>query len=144
MQASFSIDVDPARHFVRIRMSGFYKTDDIARFIAARELTLGQLTCGPNEHLTLVDIREMVIQSQEAVAGFGKVIHDPRHMSKRLAIVVSRSLARMQIQRAAAGRDVHYFTDDAGAAEQWLIDGDASTNSPPRRAGVTHLRPSPG
>lgn len=140
MQADFSINVDPTRDLVRIRMGGFFKINDIARFIAVRDLVHETLRCGPNQHLTLVDIREMGIQSQEAVAGFGKALHDPRHISKRLAIVVSKSLARMQIQRAAAGRNVHYFTDDAGAAEQWLIEGDAPGDPRPR-AGVTDPQP---
>jgi hypothetical protein len=139
MQANFSINVDTSRDLVRISMSGFFKAEDIARFVVTRDLTHELLRCGPNQHLTLVDIREMEIQSQEAVSGFGKVIHDPRHRSKRLAIVVSKSLARMQVQRAAAGRDVRYFTDDAGAAEQWLIEGDLSDS-----ASITDLQPSPG
>ena len=63
----------------------------------------------------------MLIQSQEAVERFRAILMNPTYTSKRIAIVVSKTLARMQIQRAAAGRDVKFFTDDTAAARAWLL-----------------------
>ena len=68
------------------------------------------LRCRQNEHLTLVDIREMDIQAQDSVVAFQRVLTDPSKTSKRLAFVVARSLARMQIKRAADSRDARYFS----------------------------------
>ena len=122
MQPTFAIDVDTSRHIIHIVMAGFFAPEDIARFRYARGLALERLTCGPNEHLTLIDIRGMQIQSQETVASFSQLFQERLHASKAVAFVVSRSLARLQAQRAAAGRNVAYFIDDVAAAERWLLE----------------------
>lgn len=121
MQAEFSIRVDIARHLVRITMSGFFLDEDIARFVAARNDAHRLLQSAPNEHLTLVDIRDMDIQAQETVGRFQQVLSDPATVSRRIAFVVARSLARMQVQRAASNREARYFMDPQ-AAEVWLLD----------------------
>ncbi|GAA0675399.1 hypothetical protein GCM10009102_29560 [Sphingomonas insulae] len=102
-------------------MSGFFSPADICRFSEARDDAHHMLRCGPNEHVTLVDIRGMQIQGQESVAEFAALLSRKEHASKRIAFVVSQSLARLQIQRAASGRDAGYFIDDPIAAEQWLF-----------------------
>jgi len=121
MTSKFTIAIDPLLNLVQIEMSGFYEEADIMAFEVARNEAHLQLRCGPNEHLTLIDIRLMLIQSQEAVAGFKRILDNPTYRSKRIAIVVSQTLARMQIERAAADRDVRYFTEDTSAAREWLL-----------------------
>ncbi|RZL22335.1 MAG: hypothetical protein EOP64_08350, partial [Sphingomonas sp.] len=101
MPSEFAIAADPLLGLIQIDMSGFFLEADIRAFEEARNEAHSQLRCGPNEHLTLVDIRSMQIQSQEAVAAFKRILDNPAYKSKRIAIVVSHTLARMQIQRAA-------------------------------------------
>ncbi len=119
MQAHFSIDVDPLTSTVSITMSGFFEDTDIERFVACRNTEHLRLRCSPNEHVTLIDIRGMNIQSQASVEQFANVISDPTYASRKIAFVVERSLARMQIQRAAAGRDAGFFLSQE-EAETWL------------------------
>ena len=121
MTPSFFIDVDPSRNLIRITMSGFFSPDDVNRFIEARDNAHRQLRCGPNEHLTLVDIRDMHIQSQDVVEAFATLLSKPECRSKRIAFVVTQSLARLQIKRAASGRGAGYFNEDAAAAESWVF-----------------------
>lgn len=121
MVASFSIDVDAAASIVRITMSGFFNPSDIERFVDARNLAHRELCCGPNDHVTLVDITQMSIQSAESVEAFGRVLSEPRFASRGIAFVVARSLARAQICRAAAGRNAMFFTASVDA-ERWLLD----------------------
>lgn len=119
--AEFTIRVVPERHLVCIIMAGFFDVADIDRFAAARDEAHRALTSGPGEHLTMVDIRGMQIQSQDSVAAFSRLLTDPRQRSRRIAFVVAKSLARMQIQRAAQDRDdAGYFTDP-DEAERWLL-----------------------
>lgn len=125
MEAQFSIAVDVPRSLVTIMMAGFFSPDDIARFVEERDRAHMLLRCGPNAHLTLVDIREMKIQSQESVAQFQTVLANPSVRSRRLAIIVAQSLARTQVKRAANHRDAEYF-NDAAEAERWLLEGDAA------------------
>jgi len=61
----------------------------------------------------------MQIQSQETVTAFQQVLGDPRQASRRLAFVVARSLARLQIRRAASERQASYFTS-VEEAEAWV------------------------
>lgn len=120
MMPRMSIDVEPQRDLVRITLAGFFAPADVARFVAERDAAHQRLRCGPNQHLTLVDIRAMRIQSQDSVAAFQQVLGDPRMVSRRLAFVVARSLARLQIRRAAAEREAAYFTAIEDA-EAWLL-----------------------
>jgi len=122
MKAKFDISVDVERSLVRMTMSGFFSSEDIAQFVIARDVAHHLLRCRANEHLTLVDIREMDIQAQDCVVAFQRVLANPSKVSKRLAFVVARSLARMQIKRAADNRDASYFSE-ADEAEHWLLHG---------------------
>ncbi|WP_294196958.1 hypothetical protein [uncultured Sphingomonas sp.] len=114
-----SFDVEPQRNLVRITLAGFFTPDDVARFVAARDEAHRRLTCAPHGHVTLVDMRTMQIQSQETVAAFQRVLANPDATSRRLAFVVARSLARLQIKRAASERDAAYFTT-LEEAEAWV------------------------
>ena len=123
MSAQYQIDVEPKRNLVKIRMAGFFTERDIEGFLAARRLAHAKLRCGPNEHVTVNDIRDMKIQSQEIVEAFRTMLAEPEYRSRRLAFVVSPTLARTQVIRAIAGRDARCF-EDSWAAEAWLFYGD--------------------
>lgn len=123
MGAEFSFHVDPSRDFVRIRMAGFFTAEDIEAFLAARAEAHSRLTCAPNAHVTLNDLTDMKIQSQEAVDLFRALLAQTRYRSRRLAFVMAPTLARTQLSRALDKRDARCF-DDAWAAEAWLLLGD--------------------
>jgi hypothetical protein len=111
MSADFSITAEPARDLIRIRMNGFFGMDDIQRFIRERRKVHAQLTCGPNEHLTLNDIRDIKIQSQDIVDAFRALLADPAYRSRRLAFVVAPTLTRTQLFRALDSRSARTFED---------------------------------
>lgn len=129
MSARFQIDVDPARDLVRITMSGFYSAGDIDSFLAKREAAHRLLTCGPNEHLTLNDVRGMKIQSQDSVQAFQQMLSDPAYRSRRLAFVVDQTLALFQLERALANRDARCFAT-VQQAEAWLFERRAGEPAP--------------
>lgn len=119
--ASYSIEIDKARGLLRIAMSGFFLEEDVRRFSADKDTAIndmGGLSC---HHSTLVDIREMQIQSQEIVTAFRRVLSAQTAIRKPIAFLVSPSLARFQIRRAAGDRKAEYFTS-IEAAEAWLSD----------------------
>ncbi|WP_288458870.1 hypothetical protein [uncultured Sphingomonas sp.] len=123
MKAEYSFDPDTAHGLMRVRMAGFFEPGDVARFAADLMEQLAQLGRPPGEHLTLVDIRAMDIQSQQAVERFEQVLANSPMRSRRLAFVVGRSLSRMQIKRAASSRDAGYFQAPE-RAEAWLLGND--------------------
>jgi hypothetical protein len=120
MSAQFSIEVEPGRDLVRIRMAGFFMPDDIAAFLAARAAKHRLLQCAPNRHCTINDLRDMKIQSQESVELFRAILADPAYRSRRLAFVIGRTLTRTQLERAIDRRIARCF-DDPQQAEAWLF-----------------------
>lgn len=127
MCATFSITVDVPLSLVRMTLTGFFSPADVARFVEARDAAHRQLRSLPNQHVTLVDIRSMQIQSQEAVQEFQLVMSSPETASRRIAFVVSKSLARIQAQRAAVHRPANYFAN-VEDAEEWLVAEEAAVN----------------
>ena len=125
MSASFSFEIDRSRDLVRIRMAGLFTPADIAAFLDARRRAHAELGCGPNRHLTLNDVRQMKIQSQESVAAFRDMLSDPVYRSRRLAFVAAPTLARGQLLRALQNRDARCF-ETLEAAEAWLLAEDRS------------------
>ena len=123
MQPNFAFEVEPERNLVRVWLGGFFSPTDAAAFVKERDRVHQHLRCGPNEHITLVDIREMAIQPQESVSAFQKILSNPATKSRKLAFVTARSLARMQIKRAAASRDAAYF-ETVENAERWLFSNE--------------------
>lgn len=120
MDATFSIHIDVDRDVVRADLSGFFTVEDIARFVVVRDRAHRDLKCAQGAHVTLVDVRNMQIQSQESVAQFQRMLANPASQGRKIAFVVSQSLARMQAQRAASGRTAAYF-GSVEAAEDWLF-----------------------
>lgn len=132
MTATFSFDVEPERDLVRISMGGFFRPDDIADFVEARRVAHQALRCAPNAHLTINDLREMSIQSQDMVDAFQEMLAAPEYRSRRLAFVVGYTLARAQAIRALESRHARWF-DDPVKAEVWLFAEDTD-EMPLRRA----------
>jgi len=128
MSANFHVEVDPSRDLVRIRLSGFFTQDDIQAFLEARRVAHAQLRCGPNRHLTINDVTEMKIQSQEIVAAFRDMLSAREYQSRRLAFVTGPTLARSQLLRALVNRTARCF-DDVKTAEAWLFSDDASSRA---------------
>jgi len=133
MRAEFSIDVDPRRDLVRIRMAGFFRKGDIADFLEARRAAHEALCCAPNAHLTINDICGMDIQAHDIVDSFREMLAAPEYRSRRLAFIVGNTLARSQAIRAIESRAARWFTDPA-IAEDWLF-ADELPEMPLRRFG---------
>jgi hypothetical protein len=125
MAGQFLIDVDVPRDLVRITMSGFFGEPEILAFLGERMMAHRRLQCGPNQHLTLNDMRAMDIRSQQAVESFRSILASPEYRSRRLAFVVGPTLARTQVVRALANRHARIF-EDFWSAEAWLFAPDES------------------
>lgn len=122
MSAHYHFAIDPRQDLVRITMGGFFSEADIAAFARDQKRAYLELRCAANQHVTLVDMRAMQIQSQASVPQFQALMADPAMASRRIAFVVARSLARMQVKRATEGLPAALFMS-AEEAEQWLMEG---------------------
>ncbi|MEH3045941.1 hypothetical protein [Sphingomonas adhaesiva] len=126
MEGTFHFRVDATRNLIVTTITGFFDDDVFTRYLAARAAAFRELRCGPNEHLSLSDLRGMHIQSQEIVGHFAAMLAQPTYQSKRLGLVIGSSLARMQLSRALGGRaggNAQLFLD-YDEAEHWVLTGE--------------------
>lgn len=138
MDAHFTFETDASRDLVRVAMTGLFELADVDAFLAARRRAHAGLTCGPDQHVTLNDVRGMKIQPRATVAAFQALLAAPEFPSRRLAFVVAPTLARSQLMRALDRRRARCFTD-LDEAEAWLFS--AEDEQP--RATILPLRPLP-
>lgn len=123
MQADFTFRVDPARRLVRITIGGFFDEAAVVRYKIARDQAHASLGGSPGEHLTLVDLRSMNVQSQTVVSRFAALLGEGGAQSRRIAFLVDSALKGIQLKRALAGRDAGIFEDE-GEATRWLLAPD--------------------
>ncbi|WP_326523080.1 hypothetical protein [Sphingomonas sp.] len=123
MSAEHAIIVDPARRLLDVRMGGFYTPDDVRGYRQAIEAASVELGGDPGRQRMICDITEMQIQPQETVAAFAGFMADPRYATRKVAFIVSATLARMQIERAKGGRHAQTFLNRADALA-WLLAED--------------------
>ena len=132
MNEKFQFEIDRARGLVRITMSGFYEPEDVAAFVEARKKAHEELGLPRNAHMTLNDLRGMKVQSQDTVRAFQALLTAPEYRSRKLAFVVDRNLAAMQLERTLIARDAQVFTD-IPSAERYLFADEGA--EPIRRFG---------
>lgn len=120
MNANHLVTAFPDRDLLHITLSGFFGPADVAAFNRARIAAHARLTCAPNCHVTLVDIRDMKLQAQDVFATFRRLIAEPGTRARRIALVTGCSAVRMQARRLLDGDDIACFAD-IGDAEAWLM-----------------------
>ena len=121
MDATYQIIADPAMSTVQIVMAGFFAEGDVEAFCHHYMAALDQLRCGPNQHLTLVDMQGTKIQTREIVAAFSKFMNEPTVRSRKLAFVTASTLSRIQAQRLVERDSVRFFQDRT-CAGAWLYE----------------------
>jgi len=134
MKAKFAIEIEPLRGMLRISMTGMFMLADVRAFADARREAHRALGLAKNAHLTLNDVRQMIIQPQDTVGAFYEMLADPAYRSRRLAFVTAPTLVRGQLLRALDGRDDARCFSDPAQAELWLLEA-ASGTAPLRRFG---------
>ncbi|KQN25166.1 hypothetical protein ASE86_02600 [Sphingomonas sp. Leaf33] len=122
MNAAFAIETRRDLNLLDVRMAGFFSLDDVARYRAAMTEASRALGGDPGQQRLLCDISEMRIQSQQVVEAFRENMADPLYARRRIAFVVSPTLARTQVQRAMGNRTARLFLARE-EAEGWLAEG---------------------
>ncbi len=120
----FEIETSHADRMIFLRMGGVFATDEAHACAAAKEAAVDSLG-PPYDHSTLVDIRDLRLQTQEIFAIFTNFVANTKHKSRRIAIVAGEGTARMQFRRVAERAplraDMRFFTA-VDEARGWLED----------------------
>ncbi|MBB3175519.1 hypothetical protein FHR90_003375 [Endobacter medicaginis] len=106
-------------------MGGFFDGATIVSMKTERVRVIAALPCPANAHITLCDIRQMKIQSQERVQDFARLVGGDDIRSKRLAFVTGASLARIQAKRLTDRPGVEFFSNP-DTALNWLREPEAA------------------
>ncbi len=120
MSADFSIRLNRDRNLLDVRLGGFFTLDDVARYRSAITAASRELGGDPGQQIMLCDISDMRIQSQDVVEAFRQNMADPLYARRRVALIVTATLARTQAQRAVGRREARMFTSRVDA-EAWLF-----------------------
>jgi hypothetical protein len=124
----FEIETSPADRIISVRMIGGFTLDGARECAAAKEAAVNHLGPPYDVHSTLVDVRELRIQTRDVFAIFTSFVANTRHKSRKIAIVGGEGTARMQFRRVAEReplRDNMRFFTAVGDARDWLGQGAA-------------------
>jgi hypothetical protein len=122
---AFTIQIDAARKYVEIGMLGLWDDDAAKRFERELRCLLPALPkggCRIGEQNTLFDSTAYLVQSQDVTARLAGMAADPSIGSRRIAVLVSSTLSKLQTRRIAPGYGVF---DDREEAMSWLFEPDA-------------------
>ncbi len=118
---TYEIEADTAGAFLRLTLTGDWDAEIAARFAADVAATLRRMSAEGVRHgtlRTLVDMRHKNVVPQNVAAEFAKMVR-PDSPSKRIALLVSGALHRLQAKRIADARQRVF--DDEDAALAWLL-----------------------
>lgn len=118
----YTITTNHAVRLIEITLVGFWSVETAKGFVADQELAVAKLGPPYGTHLTLGDVRSFDVQQKEVATIIRDLVLNARSTSKRLALVGSVSLARMQFARITAREDSRIF-DDFDEAKRWLPHG---------------------
>jgi len=113
---AFTIRIAPARKFVDIIMFGHWGAATMQHFDSELRRLLPALPAGGcriGDQNTLFDTTDYAVQSQDEMEQFGGMAADKSIGSRRIAVLVSKSLAKLQVRRIAPDYGVLTERDEA-------------------------------
>ncbi len=122
---TYSIEPDAANEFLRLTLTGDWDVAIAQRFGADVTRTLRKMIgqgVRPGHLRTLIDMRRKNLLPQNAAAEFAKMVR-PDSPSKRIAMLVSGAVHRLQAKRMSGDR--HQIFELEEAAMAWLKDPSA-------------------
>ena len=123
----FEIETSQADRIISLRMIGGFTLEGARQCAAAKEAAVDSLG-PPYAHSTLVDVRDLRVQTQDVFAIFTDFVAKTKHKSQRIAIVGGEGTARMQFRRVAEReplRDNIRFFTAVSDARDWLDEAAA-------------------
>jgi hypothetical protein len=122
----FEIETNHADRIISLRMIGGFTMDSARACAAAKETAVDSLGPPYDDHSSLVDVRDLRVQSRDIFAIFTNFVALTKHKSRKIAIVGGEGTARMQFRRVAEREplrdDMRFFTI-VREARDWLEEG---------------------
>jgi hypothetical protein len=122
---SHSIQVDPVRKLVDLKVSGLLAPEDAAWIGEELRAAIRALGDDVGKHVTLYDGTGVHVVPQETVELLKQTLDNPAVRAlwaRKVAFVVSTALARLQAQRLREVRPDLGIFDDRERAIAWLME----------------------
>lgn len=119
----FKVQVDVARGLFETAISGFWSLGDVDAFgraVAAAARQVADATRAAP--VSVCDYREAGTQSREVAAALEELVRDPPVRSRRIAIIATKPLAKIQARRLVATRPEFRFFDTPEAGRAWVLE----------------------
>ena len=121
---SHSIEVDPRRNLIDVRISGMLMPEDVAWVGEEIREAVRSLGDGAGGHVTLYDLSDLQVATSASVDMIRDTFSNPvvrALWSRRLAVVAPTALIRMQAHRVREARPDLVVFDSREAALAWLL-----------------------
>lgn len=119
-EPTYTIDADARGEFLRLTLKGDWNAGITERFAAEVAVTLRRMLATGTRHgqlRTLMDMRQKNILPQNVAVEFARMVR-PDSPSRKVALLVSGALHRMQAKRIGDARYAVFETEEAALA--WL------------------------
>lgn len=105
----YTVSADPPRRLIRLTLTGFWTVEEATAFAHDQQAAVRELGPPFGTHLTLADVRDFAIQTQEVSAVIRDLVVNAAATSKRIALVGGEGLARIQVRRITERDAVQRF-----------------------------------
>ncbi|WP_153002582.1 STAS/SEC14 domain-containing protein [Sphingomonas endophytica] len=122
----FSVTVDLPRGYFEVATHGFWTLETLAEFSEVLKRTVRRIRATGRTPVSLCDHSLAMVQSQDVVDGFIRMMRNPAVRSGRVAVYTTRALPRAQAARANQDHPEFRFFTDKDAARAWLLEAGSS------------------
>ncbi len=117
----YKVTVDLERGYFEVTTHGFWTLDTMAGFTRELERAVRRIRATGRTPVSLCDLSNAMVQSQEVVAAFVQMMESPAVRSGRVAVYTSGALTKLQAERANQDHDEFRFFTDKDEARAWLL-----------------------
>ena len=115
------VTFDPEKKLVRAVMAGLLTLAEVERFADEKDAAVRAMGLATGEFFLLVETRYNVVQSQEVVAEFQRMLLHSVLKAKRIATVRAGALSTLQTRRIAAVTQTTQIFATMDDAHAWLF-----------------------
>ncbi len=94
----YKVMVDLERGYFEVTTHGFWTLDTMAGFTRELERTVRRIRATGRTPVSLCDLSNAMVQSQEVVAAFVQMMESPAARSGRVAVYTSGALTKLQAE----------------------------------------------
>ncbi|WP_236696882.1 STAS/SEC14 domain-containing protein [Sphingomonas sp. Leaf257] len=117
----YSVTVNLERGYFEVATHGFWTLDTLGDFARELEQTVRRIRAAGRTPVSLCDLTNAMVQSQEVVAAFARMMQNPAVRSGRVAVYTSGALTKFQAVRANEDHDEFRFFTCKDEARAWLF-----------------------